>query len=46
MPRRDGVVFLRGTAILLISLKYFSGAGRPEQAKMGSEAGLIKEASQ
>jgi hypothetical protein len=45
MPRRDGEVFFRGTAMALFSLNYFAGAGR-RRMPVGSEAGLIKEAAQ
>jgi len=43
MPRRDGEVFFRGTAMALFSLNYLSGGGSLRNGGFGSEAGLIEE---
>jgi hypothetical protein len=40
MPRRDGEVLVRGTAMALFSLNYFAGAGRRSDAGEVRKPGL------
>jgi hypothetical protein len=45
MPRRDGDVFLFGTAMRLFSLNFFQGRAPARPCgRVRSEAGLIEEA--